>query len=100
MDERQRIWMTCLTPSFFVYAIFEIKRGWNILKYKKYSLNFAYAARIWLAKLFLGKQKSIEFKEELLGNETQMTMSGYYSMVGGLVIIAICMIWIYLLINF
>ncbi len=100
MDERQRIWMTCFTPLFLIYSIFEIKRGWNTLKHKKYSLNFVYAARIWLVKLFLGEQKSIEYKEKLFGNETQTTMSGYYSIVGGIVLIAGCVFWIYLLINF
>jgi hypothetical protein len=100
MDERQRIWMTCFTPLLLLYSIFEIKRGWNILKHKKYSLNFAYSAQIWLVNTFQGEKKSIEYKEKLFGNVNQMTLSGYYRIIGGIVLLAACIFWAYLLIKF
>jgi len=63
MDDYQRLWMTCFTPVLFLYAIAEIDRGWNILKHKKYSLNFAFSTQAWLVKLFQVKKSQSNIKK-------------------------------------
>ena len=68
--------------------------------YQKYSLNFAYAAQIWLVKLLQGDERSVEYKENLLNNADQMKQSGYYSLIGGILVMVVCIFWIYLLIRF
>ena len=99
MDDYQRDWIIYLTPFLLLYSIKEVKRGWNILMYQKYSLNFAYAAQIWLVKLLQGDERSVEYKENLLNNADQMKQSGYYSLIGGILVMVVCIFWIYLLIR-
>ena len=99
MDDYQRVWITFLIPTLFIYALIEIKRGWNILKHKKVTLNFAYNTQIWLVSLFHGKNKSIEYKNKLLNNTSEMRLSGFYSLCGGVTAIAVCILWIYLLVK-
>jgi hypothetical protein len=99
MDNYQKVWTIFLVPSLLTYSIIEINRGWKILKLKKYSLNFAFTAQIWLVNLFQGKDKSLEYKDKLLTNDSQMRQSGYYSIFGAIIAINICIFWIYLLIK-
>jgi len=97
MDDYQRLWMTCFTPVLFLYAIAEINRGWNILRHQEYSLNFAFSTQAWLVKLFQGEEKSVKYKEKLLNNTAEMKLSGYYSLIGGILLIVVCLYWVYLL---
>lgn len=100
MDDSEKVRdMLCLLPPILLYSIAEINRGWNILKHKKYSLSFAFSMQASLVRLFQGEEKSIEYKEKLLNNAPEMKLSGYYSLIGGVVVVAVCLYWIYLLIK-
>jgi len=97
IDAYQLTWMIILIPVFLVYGLIEVKRGWNIIKYGEKSHNVAVQVRIWLIKQFSGEKKSIQYRKSLEQDKDYMTRTGSYSFIGGIVSLAVCIMWILVL---
>jgi hypothetical protein len=97
IDAYQQTWMIILIPVFLVYGFIEVRRGWSIIKRGEKSHNIAVQTRIWLIKHFAGKKKSIQYRKSLEQDKEYMTRAGLYSLIGGIVSIAISIMWIVVL---
>jgi len=98
MDLSQTLFILFLIPFLLAYSLLELRRGWNILKHNKLSLNFVFLGRVSIVKLVYGKKDAEKLKAELLGDQSKMRLSGFWSLIGGLLGIVVCLYWIYLLI--
>jgi hypothetical protein len=99
MDLYQTFWTIIFIPVFLIYGLIEIRRGWKIIKYKEDSYNIAVQTRIWLIKQFAGSKKSEDYQNYLDQNKQYMTTRGFYSLLGGIICLIVCMFWLYVLIK-
>ena len=94
IDTYQQIWIVILIPVFLVYGFIEVRRGWNIIKRGKKSHNIAIQIRVWLIKQFAGEKKSNRYRKSLEQDKDYMTRAGSYSLIGGIVSLAVCIMWL------
>lgn len=95
MDAFQKVWLIILVPLILVYGYYVFIQGFRILKYKKYTLNFAEQVRIRLIRLFYGDEKALNYKDRLLSNPSEMKIKGIWAIIYGilsLIVAIICII--------
>jgi hypothetical protein len=83
----------------FLYGVIELRRGWMILKYKKYTLNLAIQIRLRLIRLLRGQEESQYYRNKLLNNPDGMRIRGTYSLLGGILSVLVSIVWSLLLYN-
>jgi hypothetical protein len=96
MDAYQTIWMICLIPVLGIYSVNEILRGWKILKHGDASLNFVYRTRVWILRQFKGNEAATDYQNSVLANKNEMKSSGVYSVVGGIIMLVLCVLDIHI----
>lgn len=99
MTTHQTIWLIILIPFMSIYAFIEIRRGMNILKHNRPSLNFVLKIRIKLIELFSGKDAAEKYQEQILANPKEMKTLALNSVFGGVATIVVVMIWVVVLYN-
>jgi len=77
----------CFMPILLVYSLIELKRGWEILKHGKYSLNPTIRTRIWLLRHLRGDKMADEYRKNILADNQGMELRGFYSFAGGLIML-------------
>ena len=97
MDTYQLVWLIILTPIFFLYGLKELHRGWKILKHGEFSLNLAIQMRIWLIRLISGAEAAQQYENHLKNDFETMRMMGIYSIIGGVISLAVSIMWIFVL---
>ena len=97
MSQRQTIWLIALIPILSVYAILEIWRAWRIIKKGETRLNLAFTARLFLIEVIHGREASRQYKDRLMASNQSMRLSGWFSLVGGLLTLAVSVFWTALL---
>jgi hypothetical protein len=98
MDTYQANWGCCITPILIFYSIWSINRGWMILKHNQMSLDFPFYVNSFLIRIFRGEEKSSKYEDNMLANTELMKQTGWYSFIGGIFALIICIFWVYLLI--
>jgi hypothetical protein len=97
MNTIKVIWLVILIPLMLMYAINEIRRGWNIIKYNQKSLNFALLLRVKLIEIFRGKDFANQFQERLLSDTKEMKSLAFNSIFGGILLLLVVVGWIIIL---
>ncbi len=100
MSPYQTIWLIILIPVMSIYGFIEIRRGINILKYNRPSLNFALKIRIKLIELFSGKKAAREYQEHILENSKEMKKLALNSVFGGITSIVVVIVWVLVLFRY
>lgn len=100
MDTFQAAWIVILSPVFFIYGINELRRGWKILRHGEQSLNIAIQIRLWLIRLIYGDVKAHQYEMQFKNNLKTMQREGFYSFIGGLIALAVSIIWIWMFFRF
>jgi len=93
MNNNQIIWLMILIPFISVYSLLEIRRGWNILRNNRLTLNLALKTRIKLIESFRGKDVAEQYRSRLLNDPKEMRSLGLNSIFGGSISLIICVIW-------
>ena len=86
----------CGIPFFIVYGIWETKRGVEIIFFNKDSYNAAISLHLFLVELILGEGKRKVYEDKLIASALYMRLRGYYSLIGGPVIIIVFIIVLFL----
>ena len=97
MDTYQLVWLIILTPIFFLYGLRELHRGWKILKHEELSLNLAVQVRIWLIGLVRGDEPAKQYEINIKSNVDTMRKMGIYSIIGGIISLAVSIMWTFIL---
>jgi len=97
IDAFQTLWLTLLAPFFLIYGLFELGRGWKILRYGQASLNVAVRIRILIVKLIKGEKAARQFQANIVNNTSNMQLRGVYSILGGSISVVVSIIWLLVL---
>ena len=94
MDPYQKAWASCLVPILMIYAIFEIRRGWRVLRHKEPSLASNQRMYVGIVRFLKGNWAADKNYERLIKDVDQMRFYAWSSLVGGFFTLIVCFIWI------
>jgi hypothetical protein len=98
MSTSQANWAFCINLFPIFYSTWSIRRGWNILKHNKMSLDFPFMINSLIIRIFRGEERSSEYEDNMLANQGIMKQTGWFSFIGGIIVLLICLVWSYSLI--
>jgi hypothetical protein len=99
MDTNQLVWIVLMTPILTVYSIKEINRGLRILKHNENSLSYAIKTQIKLMQVLKGRKYAESYREKLLNDPKHMKQEAFNSILGGVIMLAVCIFWALLVFN-
>ena len=94
MDSYQKAWASCFIPMFTVIAIFEIRRGWRVLRHKEPSLTLNQRMYVGLVRFLKGNWAADKNYERLIKDVDQMMFGAWSSLVGGIFTLIACFVLI------
>jgi hypothetical protein len=94
MDSYQANWVSCILPILIIYAFVEINRGWRVLRYGELSLSPNQRMFVGLVRLLRGGESADRAHEYSINNGSDMKFYGWLSLVGGILILIVCFIWV------
>lgn len=68
------------------------------MKHNQMSLDFPFIVNSFLIRIFRGTERSSEYEDNMLANREIMRQTGWYSFIGGIFMLIVCVFWIYFLI--
>ncbi len=94
MDTYQKAWASCFIPIFIVIAIFEIRRGWRVLRHKVPSLASNQKAYVEIVRFLKGNWAADKNYERLIKDADQMRFYAWSSLIGGIFTLIACFVLI------
>jgi len=84
----------CLIPALVLLAIAEIRRGWGVLRRGEHNLPLNEKMYIELVRLLKGDESADQAYKNTLNKPDVMTYYARMSVIGGVVVLVSCFIWV------
>jgi hypothetical protein len=94
LDNYQMLWTLIIIPILAYDSIYQLRRGWKIVKHRQNIFHWVVKFRIWFIRNFIGPQQAHEYYTRILNDKSRIQLSGIYAIIYGVITIPALMVLI------